>query len=312
MKINSYIYGPVPSRRLGRSLGIDLVPPNTCTYDCIYCQLGRTTNKTTQRKEWTPLHNVLKELEARLPSEPDWITISGSGEPTLHSGIGNLIKAVKAITDTPIAVLTNGSLLWLPEVRDALCGADLVIPSLDAGEERLFRHVNRPHKDITFHRMIDGLCEFRKSFAGQFWLEVFLLDGITGLPIQVREIAEIAGRIGPQRVHLNTVVRPPAESFAAPVPQELMELFAGAFGDNAEVIVRSQNRSHGGHANSTPQEVLSLVARRPCTLEDIADGLGLALNEAERCVKQLSDEGLLASECQGKRLYYKAFGDRSR
>ena len=247
MKISSYVYGPVPSRRLGRSLGIDLVPPKTCTYDCIYCQLGRTTNKTTQRKEWTPLRNVLKELEARLPSEPDWITIAGSGEPTLHSGIGSLIKAVKALTDTRVAVLTNGSLLWLPEVRDALCGADLVIPPLDAGEESLFRHVNRPHRDITLHSMIDGLCEFRKSFAGQYWLEVFLLGGITGLPIQVREIAKIAGRIGPQRVHLNNVVRLPTESFAVPVPRELMEQFAGAFGDNAEVILSSQNRLHGGH-----------------------------------------------------------------
>ena len=159
VKISSCVYGPVQSRRLGRSLGIDLVPPKTCTYDWIYCQLGRTTNKTIQREEWTPLRNVLKELEAHLPSEPDWITIAGSGEPTLHSGIGSLIKAAKAITDTRIAVLTNGSLLWLPEVRDALCGADLVIPSLDAGEERLFRHVNRPHRDITFHRMCCPLSQ---------------------------------------------------------------------------------------------------------------------------------------------------------
>ncbi len=305
MKISSCVYGPVPSRRLGRSLGIDLVPPKTCTYDCIYCQLGRTTNKTIQREEWTPLRGVLKELEAHLPSEPDWITIAGSGEPTLHSGIGSLIKAVKAITDTRIAVLTNGSLLWLPEVRDALCGADLVIPSLDAGEERLFRHVNRPHRDITFHRMIEGLCEFRKSFAGQYWLEVFILGGITGLPMQVREIAEIAGRIGPQRVHLNTVVRPPAESFAVPVPQELMEQFAGTFGDNAEIIVSSQNRLHGGHASSTPQEVLSLVSRRPCTLEDIAAGLDLDLSEASRCVEQLAVAGLLETEYQGRWLYFR-------
>ncbi len=315
MKISSYVYGPVPSRRLGRSLGIDLVPPKTCTYDCIYCQLGRTTNKTTQRKEWTPLRNVLKELEARLPSEPDWITIAGSGEPTLHSGIGSLIKAVKAITDTRVAVLTNGSLLWLPEVRDALCGADLVIPSLDAGQERLFRHINRPHRDITFHRMIDGLCEFRKSFAGQYWLEVFLLGGITGLPIQVREIAEIAGLIGPQRVHLNTVIRPPAESFAVPVPQELMEQLAGIFGDKCEVIVSSQNRLHGGHVGTTPQEVLSLVSRRPCTLEDIASGLSLDRTEASKHVDQLSAAGLLETKYQGRRLYFRAApseGDRTR
>jgi wyosine [tRNA(Phe)-imidazoG37] synthetase (radical SAM superfamily) len=304
--MSAYVYGPVPSRRLGRSLGIDLVPFKTCTYDCIYCQLGRTTNKITQRKEWTPLRDVLKELKAHLPSEPDYITVSGSGEPTLHSGIGSLIKAIKAITDIPVAVLTNGSLLWLPEVRDALCSADLVIPSLDAGEEHLFRHVNRPHRDITFHRMIDGLYEFRKSFSGQYWLEVFLLGGITGLPVPVEEIAEITGWISPDRIHLNTVVRPPAESFAVPVPRDLMECFAAAFGDKAEVIDGCTNLPHGSNSKGTPQEILALISRRPSTLEDIAAGLGLDRGEAARCVEQLSAAGLLETQYQGRQLYFRA------
>jgi wyosine [tRNA(Phe)-imidazoG37] synthetase (radical SAM superfamily) len=302
----THIYGPVPSRRLGRSLGIDLVPLKTCTYDCIYCQLGRTANKTTQRKEWTPLRGVLKELEAHLSNDLDYITISGSGEPTLHSGIGSLIKAIKAITDTPVAVLTNGSLLWLPEVRDALCRADLVIPSLDAGDEYLFRHVNRPHKSITFHRMIDGLYEFRKSFPGQYWLEVLLLGGITGLTVPVERIAEIAGRIGPDRIHLNTVVRPPAESYAIPVNQELLECFAAAFGDNAEVIGTCGNLRHGGCSIHTPRDVLALVARRPATLEDIAAGLALDPSEASIYVEQLSAAGLIETEYQGRRLYFKS------
>lgn len=304
--MSSYVYGPVPSKRLGRSLGIDLVPLKTCTYDCIYCQLGRTSNKTIQRKDWAPLRDVLKELKAHLSSDPDWITISGSGEPTLHSGIGSLIKAVKAMTDIRVAVLTNGSLLWLPEVRDALCGADLVIPSLDAGEEHLFRHVNRPHRDITFHRLIDGLYEFRKCFAGQYWLEVFLLGGITGLPTQVRDIAEIAGMIAPHRIHLKTVVRPPAESFAVPVPRDLMERFAGAFEGNAEVICGCWNQPRHGHASGTPQEVLALVSRRPCTLEDISAGLDMDRTEASRCVEQLAAGGLLETEHQGRCLYFRA------
>lgn len=304
--MGTYVYGPVPSRRLGRSLGIDLVPLKTCTYDCLYCQLGRTTNKTTQRQEWTPLGDVLKELKAHLPSEPDYITISGSGEPTLHSGIGSLIKAIKVMTDTPVAVLTNGSLLWLPEVRDALCCADLVIPSLDAGEEHLFRHVNRPHRDITFHRMVDGLYEFRKCFSGQYWLEVFLLGGITGLPVPVEEIAEIAGRIDPDQVHLNTVVRPPAEPFAVPVTQDLMECYAIAFGERAEVIGSSRGFRHANPSSSTPQEVLALVSRRPSTLDDIVAGLGLERNEAARYVEQLSAAGLLKSQFQGSQQYFKA------
>jgi len=145
-----YIYGPVPSRRLGRSLGVDLVPFKTCTFDCVYCQLGRTTNRTMERKEWVPLEPVLTQLEAKLDLKPDYITLAGSGEPTLYSKMSELIIRIKELTDVPVAVLTNGSLLWIPEVRDALLSADLVVPSLDAGSSELFRYVNRPHTNIEF------------------------------------------------------------------------------------------------------------------------------------------------------------------
>ncbi|MFO7937708.1 MAG: radical SAM protein, partial [Kiritimatiellia bacterium] len=141
MKQQEYIFGPVPSRRLGRSLGVDLIPFKTCSYDCIYCQLGKTTNKTIQRKEWVPVDVVVGQLEPKLALNPDYITLSGSGEPTLHSRIGDIISMIKKITDVPVAVLTNGSLLWLPEVRAALKYADLVVPSLDAGSEKAFQYV---------------------------------------------------------------------------------------------------------------------------------------------------------------------------
>jgi wyosine [tRNA(Phe)-imidazoG37] synthetase (radical SAM superfamily) len=160
--------------------------------------------------------------------------------------------------------------------------------------------------------MIDGIYEFRRSFSGQYWLEVLLLGGITGLPHPVEQMAEIAGWISPDRVQLNTVVRPPAESSAVPVAQCLLECFAAAFGDKAEVIGSGANLPHGRSSKISTQEVLALVARRPCTLEDITAGLGLAPNEASRCVKQLSAAGLLTSEWQGKRLYFKAFRGRRR
>jgi wyosine [tRNA(Phe)-imidazoG37] synthetase (radical SAM superfamily) len=306
VKMNTYIYGPVPSRRLGRSLGVDLVPLKTCTYDCMYCQLGRTTNKTTQRKEWTPLRDVLKELKTSLSCQPDYITISGSGEPTLHSGIGGFIRAVKAVTDIPVAVITNGSLLWLPEVREALRDADLVIPSLDAGAEYLFRHVNRPHKNISFHKMIDGLYEFRRSFPGRYWLEVFLVGGITGLAFPVEEIAAIVDLINPHRVHLNTVVRPPADPYIEAVPQDLMECYTEAFGKNAEAIVGPKDQHLSSCSNSTPQEVLSLISRRPCTLGDITAGLGLDRSKASMYLDQLSAAGLIEAERQGRLLYFRA------
>ena len=168
-KKREYIFGPVPSRRLGRSLGVDLVPFKTCTYDCIYCQLGRTTNKTMQRKEWVSIDIVIEQLKAKLSSKPDYITLSGSGEPTLYSRLEELIIKIKDITDIPVAVLTNGSLLWLPEVRNALKSADMVVPSLDAGSSQLFQYVNRPHADIRFSKMLQGLGDFRKYYSGQYW-----------------------------------------------------------------------------------------------------------------------------------------------
>jgi wyosine [tRNA(Phe)-imidazoG37] synthetase (radical SAM superfamily) len=205
-----YIYGPVPSRRLGRSLGIDLVPFKTCTYDCIYCQLGRTTNKTMERRSYVPIEDIIGELKIKLATgeHPHYITIAGSGEPTLHSEIGELIVRIKAMTKIPVTVLTNGSLLFMPEVRAALMQADLVIPSLDAGDETMFRYVNRPHPEISFDRMVNGLIDFTRDFPGDVWLEVLLLFGITGMADETRKIAAYAERIGPQRVQLNTVCRP--------------------------------------------------------------------------------------------------------
>ena len=173
--MSNYVFGPVPSRRLGRSLGVDLVPLKTCSYDCIYCQLGRTTCKTIERKEWVPLDAVLNELEGKLSTRPDYITLSGSGEPTLYSRLDEVIERIKSITDIPVAVLTNGSLLWQEDVQQQLAAADLVMPSLDAGDPATFHLVNRPHEALTFEKMLSGLIAFRQHFHGRYWLEVLLL-----------------------------------------------------------------------------------------------------------------------------------------
>ena len=235
-KKREYIFGPVPSRRLGRSLGVDLVPFKTCTYDCIYCQLGRTTNKTMQRKEWVPIDIVINQLKAKLSSKPDYITLSGSGEPTLFSRLEELISKTKGIADIPVAVLTNGSLLWLPEVRNALKAADMVVPSLDAGSSQIFQYVNRPHPDITFSKMLQGLVEFRKDYGGQYWLEVFLLAGVTTPEMEINRLKTCINAIQPDKVHVNTVTRPPAEGFAEPVPKKQLETIAKKLYEKAEVI----------------------------------------------------------------------------
>ena len=303
--MSDYIFGPVPSRRLGRSLGVDLVPFKTCTYDCIYCQLGRTTQKTLQRKEWVPLDDVLVELRGRLTSRPDYITLTGSGEPTLFSRIGELIDRIKAVTDIPVAVLTNGSLLWQKGVRAGLMNADLIIPSLDAGDEAMFQAVNRPHRDISFKKMLDGLITFRKEFRGKYWLEILLLSGYTAIEADVAKLACCVKLIQPDCVQLNTVTRPPSESFATGISQERLGELAAVFDPAAEVIADFSKVREQMDFAANREEILNMLRRRPCTVKDICDGLGMHPNEAVKYIQQSSSQGLLRQFRHGGSLYYK-------
>ena len=301
-----YIFGPVPSRRLGRSLGVDLVPFKTCSYDCIYCQLGRTTNKTMQRKEWVPADCIIEQLSSKLDSKPDYITLSGSGEPTLYSRLEELICRIKEITDIPVAVLTNGSLLWLPEVRSALKLADLVVPSLDAGSSQTFQYVNRPASDITFGKMLDGLVKFREEYNGKYWLEVFLLAGVTTPEVEVDGLKKSIAAIRPDRVQVNTVTRPPAEDFADPVQQKQLQTITEKLYEKAEVIADYSGVHKQQDFSARREDVLTLLQRRPCSVEDIAAGLGIHRNEVVKYVEELASEGKIETKQQDQQLYYKA------
>jgi len=282
------------------------VPFKTCTYDCIYCQLGRTTNKTIQRKQWVSIDIVIDQLKAKLNSKPDYITLSGSGEPTLFSQLKELISRIKDITDIPVAVLTNGSLLWLPEVRRALKSADLVVPSLDAGSNQMFQYVNRPHRDITFSRMLEGLLKFRDEYTGQYWLEVFLLSGVTTPETEINKLKTCISSIHPDKVQVNTVTRPPAEDFAERVPEKQLNVLTAQLYENAEVIADYKNVHKQQDFSSRREDVLTLLKRRPCSIEDIAAGLGLHRNEAVKYVEELSSIGRIEAKPQNQQLYYQA------
>ena len=299
------VFGPVPSRRLGRSMGIDLVPFKTCSYDCIYCQLGRTTDLTVTRYEYVPLDAVIEDVRAGLSRKPDYITLSGSGEPTLYSRLGELVAGIKEMTDIPVAVLTNGSLLWQPDLRRELAAADLLIPSLDAGDTAVFETVNRPHRSIDFDAMVEGLVQMRREFAGHFWLEVFLLNGYTALPAQLESLVALVRRIAPERVQLNTVCRPPAEDYAAGLPPERMAVMAELFGPTAEVI--SDFRSVHQHAEFAAgrRELLDLLKRRPCTAGDIADGLQMHLNAVAKYLEELVVQGRVEACRTGGVVHYR-------
>ena len=306
----SHVFGPVPSRRLGRSLGIDLVPFKTCSYDCVYCQLGRTTNKTIERKEYVPVGRVLSELECALEAgpTPDYITLSGSGEPTLHSRLATLIRGIRQRTDCLVAILTNGSLLWDPDVQESLLDVDLVIPSLDAGDEATFQRVNRPHPAVSFECMLGGLEEFRRRFPKPMWLEVLLLKAPTATTAQVEKISHLVERINPDRVQLNTATRPPSEDFALALPLEELERAALMFGGRAEVIVDRYAAHHDEYYRARREDILNLLRRRPCTPEDVATGLGLHPNEVAKRLDELVREHALVCERNGEQVFYRFGG----
>jgi wyosine [tRNA(Phe)-imidazoG37] synthetase (radical SAM superfamily) len=299
---------------LGRSLGVDLVPFKTCSYDCIYCQLGRTTNKTTELDEYVPVDGVLAELREKLRGEPgpDFIGLAGSGEPTLHSRIGDLIAGLKRLTSVPVAVLTNGSLLFRPDVRAALKQADLVMPSLDAGSQSSFERVNRPHADISFERMVNGLLTFSHEFKGKIWLEVFILAGITDQREEVGRIAAIVDKMRLDRVQLNTVSRPPAKASALTVSGNDLEKLRGLFSCPCKVIAESRQSQQVRSSRSENVEdlIVALLSRRPCTVEGIATGLGLRPNEVLKRLDVLCAKGAIRSERRGEALFYEGVRNR--
>ena len=273
-----YVFGPVRSRRLGQSLGIDPIPLKTCNWNCVYCQLGRTVPLTNTRKHYAPVDEILGEvgqaLAAQRPGTIDWVTLVGSGEPLLHSGIGRMIDGVKARTDDPVAVLTNGSLLYMKEVREQLAQADAVLPALDAGTPQLYRRLNRPHPDIGFDLLVEGLVAFRETYPGKLWLEVMLVRDLNDTEAALHDIAAIVRRIRPDEVHINTPDRPPAEPWVL-VPNEAGLMRAKAIlGDVSRVVSPVKEVADLRDRDDVVEAVLSIIQRHPLTVSQLTHALG--------------------------------------
>jgi wyosine [tRNA(Phe)-imidazoG37] synthetase (radical SAM superfamily) len=302
-----YIFGPVPSRRLGLSLGVDLIPAKTCPFDCIYCEVGPTTVKTRTRREYIATTAILQELAEYFSGsgpEPDHVTLAGSGEPTLNLGLGRIIEALKEITPVPVAVLTNGALLNYPEVRRELKAADVILPSLDAVSPELFQTINRPAAGLTAAGMISGLQALRAEYAGQIWLEVLLLRRLNDTPEELAKLKETIELIRPDKVHLNTAVRPVVKDYALPLATAELTKIAGFLGDRAEVIADFGNHRHPKF-ELNDGDFLATLARRPQTPEDLAEVLGLPLKVVEQRLAQLVRQGrLISSRHQGKIFYH--------
>jgi wyosine [tRNA(Phe)-imidazoG37] synthetase (radical SAM superfamily) len=302
-----YLFGPVPSRRFGRSLGIDLTPYKTCSLDCVFCQLGRTTQKTVTRKEYITTEAVLAEIQEWLKTdgEADYITLSGSGEPTLHSRFGEVIEYIRANSAIPAALLTNGTMLYLPEVRDAAANANVVKVSLSAWDQASYGWVNRHHPQLRFDELIEGQKAFRSQFKGELWMEVFLLEGMNSMLDDVRKIAQMAEKVHPDRIQLNTAVRPPAETFATAVSQEYLEALTHLFRPAAEVIADfSASRETDVQANQ--DTIYAMLQRRPCTAEQISAIFGMHVNEVSKYLGKLIRTEQIRSDRRNSSVYYAA------
>jgi len=304
----THVYGPVPSRRLGRSLGVDLVPMKHCPYDCIYCQLGPTRTRTRERSPFYPRGEILGEVEERLRSgpRPDYVTLAGCGEPTLYSGLGELTRDIRAMTTVPVALLTNGALFGDPALRSEAAEADLVLPSLDAGDEESFRYVNRPVEGLSLEEVVDGLAAFRREYGGPIWLEIMVLAGYSEVTRRLEDLAKAARRIRPDRIQLNTPVRPAAHAYVEPVPLQRLDSYCALFEPRATVIAdfpASAGRPFPGREDLS-ERLLGLLRRRPCTLADIQAGLGLHPNETEKLIRAHEQAGTVRSVARSGRTFY--------
>ena len=304
-----YLFGPVPSRRLGNSLGIDLVPRKVCSLNCVYCESGKTTKLTTERMEYIPMKKITNELEdyfAHFP-DPDYITFSGSGEPTLNQIIGELIEFIRQRKpDLPIAVITNGTLIYDAALRNELLKANLVLPSLDAASQGVFEKINRPEPDLDIHKIILGLETFSKQFKGRIWLEVFILPGYNDHEDELLRIREALLRIRPDRVQLNTLDRPGILEELRPASQaELKRVLDFWQLEQAEIIAAAPNRKRIEAYNEDAEAtILSTISRRPCTLEDLENILGLNAMEINKYLDVLESENKISHVMQSRGIFY--------
>ncbi|MDD4872602.1 MAG: radical SAM protein [Kiritimatiellae bacterium] len=302
-----YLFGPVPSRRLGYSLGVDLIPSKTCSFNCVFCQAGNTSDLTLERREYVPISDVIDEINAWIGSgaSADYITLAGSGEPTLNSEFGRVIDAVHEKCRIRTALLSNGSLFRLAEVRTDASRSDLVKISLSAWDQPSFERINRSHPGLRFESVLQGLQDFGSDYKGELWLEVFVVSGLNDDEISMRRIGKLAKTIVPDCIHLNTVVRPPAESNARAVPFHVLQRFTGLFEPVAEVI-SSFSADVSACENGDAKSVVGLVSRHPCELKDIAVLFGNDLGKTEKVLDDMVVAGKIRVEKHNGHLFYTA------
>ena len=288
-----YVFGPVFSRRLGFSLGVDLVPYKVCSMDCLYCEVGKTSEKTISRLEYVPLDSVKAELKEFLESLPDidFITFSGYGEPTLYSRLGELVDFLKGNYPYRLALLTNSSLLHTDEVLEEIKGIDVVLPSLDAVTQSTFERINRPVEGLKVEQLIEGIERLIKETPCEVWLETLFVKGVNDVPEEVEKLGEVVHRLRPHKWQLNTVVRPPAYQVEGLTLSELERIKEKVGYPSTEIVAGFKKEKRKVGTPELKNEVYDIVVRRPCPVDEIASALGVSEEEIERVVSLLVEEG---------------------
>ncbi len=305
-----YLFGPVPSRRLGISLGVDLVPLKVCTLNCVYCEVGRTTNLTTERKEYVPIDDVISELDEYLSENHklDYITFSGQGEPTLNSGIEKIIKFVKEkYPQYKLALITNGTLFYEENLRKEISDVDLILPSLDAAITNSFIKVDRPSPNLKLDKIINGLIALRKEFRGLIYLEVFIVPGLNDSEEDVLALKENIIKINPDLVQLNTLDRPGTESWVVPESVQTLRKIADSLSPiKVDIISKYHARTEIDSYNKNVEEfILKTIQRRPCTDTDLKDILNIHINEINKYLSQMLDDGRIIAEKSDRGTFFR-------
>ncbi len=301
-----HVYGPVPSRRLGLSLGVDLVPHKVCSFDCVYCQLGFTTRHQTTREDFFPPGEILEHVADALVHgpAPDVVTLAGSGEPCLYRSLGRIIDGIHGLTDAPVVLITNGSLLYQDEVAAAAMATDILIPSLDAGDPETFARINQPASGLDFHRIVGGLQDVARRYQGSLRIEVMLVAGLNDSPESLRAMARILDDIPAQAIELNTPVRPVPKRGVEPLTRAQLEVAARYFGPRARVIGAYSGRMAEAGAGGA-DEILELLGRRPCTARDMETSLGMHGHQVSKALRLLLDQGKIVRDERGGEVFYK-------
>ncbi len=307
-----HLFGPVHSRRLGYSLGVDLVPFKYCPLNCVYCEVQNTDHLTLERREFFPVDEIKRELADFLVSGPelDYITFSGAGEPTLNSRIGEIIHFIKGqYPSYKLALLTNGVLLNDASLRREILPCDLILPSLDACRQKTFETINQPHPLLTAAGLVESLISLRHDYNGQIWLEVFIIEGINDTEEELECLCDAIQRISPDLVQINSLDRPGAQEWVKAAGETVLNKVKKYFSAHLSMPVEIIAKAHPDNLEAqVPEDIEEAIAatlkRRPSTAEDLSATLGWHINEISKFLRQLNAVQKITVKREQRGIFY--------